>query len=101
MPAVFYYLRGRGVRFVTRRQVFIHELQAEPWADRSILDVPLEEQLNRFNSETLNNNISFAKKVNLDPVYLWGLEWWYWLKIRHRAPGLWEAAGNAFWNDRH
>jgi hypothetical protein len=36
-------------------------------------------------------NIDFAKKTGLDTIYLWGVEWWYWLKEKGNESILDEA----------
>jgi hypothetical protein len=35
------------------------------------------EQNKSMNTKQINENLIFAKKTNLFPIYLWGLEWWY------------------------
>jgi hypothetical protein len=96
-PAAFYWLRGNLIRLLTRRSVFIHELQAEPWTNSPLLDTPTHKQLDLFNEDTLRQNVRYAQATRLDPIYLWGLEWWYWLKTKQRNPALWEAAGQLIW----
>lgn len=91
-PAVFYQLRIWLIRLTKWRGCFIHELQAEPWLKTRLLDVPIEEQLARMNPRILTNIVTFALKTNQDPIDLWGLEWWYWLKIAHKDDSVWQAA---------
>jgi hypothetical protein len=81
-PASFYKFRARLVKLLKRRDLFIHELQAEPWFNRSIKDMSINEQLKQMSPNQLKQNLQFAQKSNISPAYLWGLEWWYWLK-RH------------------
>jgi len=38
----------------------------------------------------LKKNIEFAKKTGLKEFYLWGGEWWYWMKEKQGRPELWE-----------
>lgn len=87
----FYRLRASLIFMLTRRPAFIHELQAEPWPAGAITETPLEDQLKLLNADHLLENINFAKKVSSLPIYLWGLEWWYWLKTQHQAPDIWNA----------
>lgn len=60
------------------------ELQAEPWADIFIADIPVSKQLEHFTLQDFKNNISFAKKTGFPETYLWGVEWWYWVADRGR-----------------
>ena len=57
----------------------------------------------RFNGQDIFlrlflKNIDFAKRTGLDTIYLWGGEWWYWLKISQDNPDLWNEAKNLFKN---
>ncbi len=58
------------------------ELQAEPWAEDFIADKPIKEQLEHFTVQDVQDNINFAKKVGTPEIYLWGVEWWYWIKTQ-------------------
>jgi len=33
-----------------------------------------------MNLEQFKKNIEFAQKTGFDTIYLWGAEWWHWLK---------------------
>ena len=39
--------------------------------------------------EKFNENIEYAKKTGFDEMYLWGVEWWYWMK---------QKGDNSYWN---
>lgn len=58
------------------------ELQAEPWAPIFIADIPLVQQLEHFTIQNFKDNVAFAKAVGTQEVYLWGIEWWYWIAER-------------------
>jgi hypothetical protein len=88
----FYRLRAKIIQLLKRRPVFIHELQAEPWLSTAITEAPVAEQLKRFNVNTLEQNVIFARQTGLIPIDLWGLEWWYWLKEKHGNATLWKGA---------
>jgi hypothetical protein len=45
-----------------------------------------------MNLEKFRKNIEFAKKTGLDEFYLWGAEWWYWLKEKQNQPEIWKEA---------
>ena len=82
-PVWWYKLRARIVRLYSKKPVFIHELQAEPWGPRANHEMERAEQLKSMNIKQLETNINFARKTNLYPVFLWGLEWWYANKNDH------------------
>ncbi len=67
------------------------ELQAEPWAQIFIADIPIEKQLEYFTVQDFQNNVSFAKKVGTPEIYLWGVEWWYWVAL-HGHPEFFDYA---------
>jgi len=79
-PPLFY----RAKLWLAGRQPsdsYIIELQAEPWLpSNDPKTTPLAEQYTSMNLEKLKENINFAENVGLSRVYLWGAEWWYWLR---------------------
>lgn len=89
-PPLFYRVRAALIRLIKWRRVFIHELQAEPWGPKAIPGMTLEEQMVSMSLDHFKEAIAFATKTNLHPTYLWGLEWWYWLKIHHNKPDFWD-----------
>ena len=36
------------------------------------------------------------KKTGLDTFYLWGVEWWYWMKTAQNQPAIWTEAKTLF-----
>lgn len=71
------------------------ELQAEPWAPIFIAEMPLNQQLEHFTVADFQENVAFAKKVGTPEIYLWGVEWWYWVKD-HDHPEFLEFAKTLF-----
>ncbi len=60
---------------------YVMELQAEPWIpDNDLFNVALAEQYKSMSLAQLDKNVNFARRVGLPRAYLWGAEWWYWLK---------------------
>ena len=85
-----YQRRALAVRTLVQ-DIIVSELQAEPWSDRGhVRDMPIDRQLKLMNPERLRSNLSFARRIGLSAAYLWGVEWWYWLKTRG-YPEMWEA----------
>ncbi len=71
------------------------ELQAEPWLKKRPSEVPIEEQLSVFDIGQFRENIEYAEKVGFERNYLWGPEWWYWMKEKGH-PEFWEEARGLF-----
>lgn len=90
-PAWFYKLRAVCIESLKNRPVFIHELQAEPWLETTLLDVPLDAQLERMNPAIFQQITGYAYQTGVKRADLWGLEWWYWLKQQGYSD-MWEAA---------
>lgn len=59
--------------------VIISELQAEPWFSKPVDQTPLEDQYETMDIARLRNNVDFAKRTGASEIYLWGVEWWYWM----------------------
>lgn len=95
-PPVFYHRKAEIVEKIFGKRVIGIELQAEPWGPKLLYDSPLEEQEKTMNLEQFIFNIDFAKKTGIDEFYLWGAEWWYWMKEKQNDPAIWEEAGRLF-----
>ncbi len=97
LPAVFYYKRAKIARWVTGiDRVIIVELQAEPWGPKMIYETPLEEQNKSMNLEKFKEIIDYTQRTGFDEAYLWGAEWWYWLKEKHNNETIWQEAQKLF-----
>lgn len=71
---------------------YVVELQAEPWFPNGPLETPFEDQFRSMDAEQIVKNAEYAKKTNFARAYFWGIEWWYWIKIKYNDNSLWEAA---------
>jgi hypothetical protein len=74
------------------KRVIVSELQAEPWFRKGVFDTPLAEQFDSMSTSRLTENVSFAERVGVPEIYLWGGEWWYWLKTTQNHPEFWDLA---------
>lgn len=79
-----------------QKNISVIELQGEPWLDGWTTGFPLEAQFKSMNSQKLQDNVAFARKTGIRDIYVWGVEWWYWLKVSQGHPELWEKAKNIF-----
>ncbi|MCX6729345.1 MAG: hypothetical protein NTV95_01685 [Candidatus Saccharibacteria bacterium] len=95
-PAWFYgFLAGAG-KILTGKDMIIHELQAEPWGpDLGIPEMSIEEQNKSLNARRLTDRIAYGKATGMREVDLWGVETWYWRKVKLNDPSLWEAGKKA------
>ncbi len=71
------------------------ELQAEPWGPKLLPDLSLNKQLKLFDLQRLRSNLNFARKTGFDKFYLWGAEWWYFMKEKG-YPEYWETVKAVF-----
>ncbi len=93
----YYRLKAWLVRMVTGRERFIvAELQAEPWAPGWVADTPIAEQYETMNPERLREYIDYARRSGFSEAYLWGVEWWYWLRETRGESAVWDAAAGLF-----
>ena len=97
-PPVFYWKKAQIVRKLFGKEVICTELQAEPWGPVLLDELPLEEQKKTMNLEQFKENIDFATKTGLREFYLWGAEWWYWLKENENQEDIWNVARDLFKN---
>ncbi len=93
---VYYWRKSQVINWLFGKQVICLELQAEPWGPKENPYLPLKEQKKTMNLAIFQENIEFARKTGLDTFYLWGAEWWYWLKEKHNQPEIWNEARKLF-----
>lgn len=98
LPPVYYWRKALLIKYLFSKEVICVELQAEPWAQKPFYDVPIEEQEKTMNLEQFKKNIEYAKQTGLKEFYLWGAEWWYWLKDAKNKPEIWNEAKTLFQN---
>lgn len=97
IPPAFFRLKYNLVRLIYgTKPAFVSELSAEPWLLKPIIETPLETQLMQMNLERFKIAIQFAKKTGFAEQYLWGAEWWYYLKEKQNHPELWNYAREIF-----
>lgn len=96
LPPVFYARKAKIIEKLFGKEVICVELQAEPWGPELLYSSPLAEQQKTMNLEQFKKNIEFAKKTGMKKFYLWGSEWWYWLKEKQGQPEIWQEAGKLF-----
>ncbi len=81
LPPYLYNIKSSLVRSIFaphNKKTIIVEFQAEPWLAEGNF-VSAKEQAYLFTVDQFKNYINFAKKTGFDEVYLWGVEWWYFM----------------------
>jgi hypothetical protein len=90
LPPWFYRAKENLVKlFYGDKETVLIELSLEPWLVDSVTRVPLEVQYSRMNLDKVDEILSYARETRFETQYLWGAEWWYWLR---------EQGDDSFWN---
>lgn len=84
-------VRAGLIRLTTRKPVFIHELQLEPWGPKGIWDMPPTQQDESMGPQQIKRNLELARAVKRYPIDMWGGEWWYWRTVKQKDPSTWKA----------
>ena len=77
---------------VDQENIIISELQAEPWGPDWIGAMTIEEQYKSMDPPKFQQMIDYAQKTKFSESYLWGVEWWYWLKTKKQQYEMWDQA---------
>lgn len=98
-PPLYYRLKVALTKqfFAAHSQgILISELQAEPWSPgKSLPQIPISDQIKIFSLEDFQEIIDFTSHTHIKEQYLWGIEWWYWMKL-HGHPEYWNYAKGLF-----
>lgn len=78
-----------------QKETILIELSAEPWLLEPISEVDIETQYSRMDINKLNDILSYAEATRFEKQYLWGAEWWYWLK-KNGHNEMWERGKELF-----
>jgi hypothetical protein len=89
LAPAFYRLKAKLVG-LSLEKTLISELQTEPWLP-SRLDSTgdMAEEKKVMGPEDIQKQIDFARQIGFPRAYVWGVEWWYWLK---------EQGDDSVWN---
>lgn len=77
------------------KESLLIELSLEPWLLESVATAPVETQIERMSEAMFEEIISFASKTGFSNQYLWGAEWWYFMKQKGH-PEYWELGKKLF-----
>ena len=90
IPKEFFRLKQTLTRRVVGiKTLVVIELQGEPWADRPYHTLPVEKQYETMSPQMFRDTIHYSERAGFDTIYIWGVEWWYWLK-QQGHPEIWD-----------
>lgn len=101
--ASFFRLKQKIIRWLTDawdKKFIVVELQAEAWGHVEIPLLSYGEQIELFSPAYFEDTIQFAKQTGFDEYYLWGAEWWYYLREKHADARYWDIAKKLLSNGR-
>lgn len=81
------------------KKIFLSELQLEPWSTINLSQMTLEEQFDSMSFNRVASSIDYASHTGFDEIYLWGVEWWYWLREVHGDSRFWDL-GKSLMNEK-
>lgn len=96
-PAFFKFKRVLTDLIARPERMLVIELQAEPWLpEQPPTRFPLEDQLRHMNPERFRRVLEYGRRSSFNMFYLWGAEWWWWLKTQGGKPEMWDEAKTLF-----
>lgn len=97
LPASFYRAKTSLMEILYgKKESILVELSAEPWLLEPVVESSREIQLERMSIEKFREIIEFAKWTGFEKQYLWGAEWWYFMKEKKDYPDFWEEGKELF-----
>ncbi len=81
LPPWFYRVKEGVMQLLYgKKETMLIELSAEPWLLEPITEVDIQTQYSRMDLDKFEKILQYAQKTRYQKQYLWGAEWWYWLK---------------------
>lgn len=92
LPPGFYKAKARLLN-VWYDDFMVAELQAEPWFnDADPTETPAAMQEVTMDPVRMQQHVNYAARVGASRAYLWGVEWWYFMKMERGDGRYWEVA---------
>lgn len=96
LPAIVYRMKERLMDILYGpKETFLIELALEPWLPKPTAEASLEEQLSRMDTTKFDEIIGYARSTSFEQQYLWGVEWWYYMREKGHAE-FWERGTMLF-----
>ncbi|MEI6237502.1 MAG: hypothetical protein WCP03_02805 [Candidatus Saccharibacteria bacterium] len=90
-PTTYHRIRAWLIKIIQHREVFVHELQLEPWGPKATKDLTVTEQNRSMDNEQMRFNLDFARRIGSPEIFVWGSEWWYWRMNHYKDPAPWDT----------
>lgn len=99
LPPWFYRVKENIMALLHgKKETFLIELSLEPWLLEPVTQVPVDVQYSRMDIDKFNEIIDYARDTRYEKQFLWGGEWWFWLR-EHGHPEMWERGKLLFETD--
>lgn len=95
IPSLFRIKKNIAGLIYGKKPSLVAELSAEPWLLQPIVETPVDVQLKRMGIDKFEEMLRFSSKTGFDIFYMWGAEWWYWMK-QNNHPEFWDRARKLF-----
>lgn len=96
IPPWFYRSKEMVMRLIYgKKETMLIELSIEPWLIEPLVTVPIDVQFTRMDAKKFDEIIAYAKKTRYASQYLWGAEWWYWLREQGHTE-MWEKGKDLY-----
>jgi hypothetical protein len=97
-PAWFYRLKSQ-LAGKEPSTTIVAELQAEPWPShfQKVQNITASEAAKSFTVRQFTTNAEIARRTGFQQAYFWGVEWWYWLKVKGDS-SIWDVARSTIQN---
>jgi hypothetical protein len=84
--------RAELINLIQNKDVFIHELQCEPWGNGATNKLSIAEQDETMSPAQLKYNLNYARAIGTKQIDVWGVEWWYWRALKFNDSSILDAA---------
>jgi hypothetical protein len=78
------------------KDIIVIELQGEPWAHLQIYENTVAEMMKSMDHPQFKENLRYAAASRFGTQYVWGAEWWLWMKDKQNDPFYWDYAQSLF-----
>lgn len=96
LPAYVYRMKERAMEILYGpKETFLIELSLEPWLPDPTAESSIEAQFSRMDEAKFDEIVAYARKTSFDTQYLWGVEWWYYMR-ENGHPEFWQKAKGLF-----
>lgn len=82
--------------FAEPQDWIVIELQGEPWGRMAFQDLTQVERNKTMTPKKFEDMLKFIQKTGFKTFYWWGVEFWYWEKVKNNNTFYWEKAKTLF-----